>query len=124
MQLLFVEDDALIREVVSEYLHDHGFDVVEAATAEDAMLRVVDTPVPPLVVTDIDLGAGRSGIELADALRERWPEVAVIFVTGRLDRLDGRCSSPREAALGKPFRLPQLVAIAQNFLPAKASSPL
>ncbi len=122
MQLLFVEDDALIRDVVADCLQDHGFDVVEAATAEDAMQRMTGGLGPPLVITDIDLGAGCSGIELADWLHEGWPDLGVIFVTGRLERLRGRSPDPREACLAKPFRLSQLVDLVHRFVPLPATA--
>ena len=120
MQLLFVEDDSLIREVVTDGLLEHGFEVVEAATAEDAMRRLGAGFFPPLVITDIDLGAGRSGLDLADWLHERWPDLAVVFVTGRLERLRGRPLDPREACLAKPFRLGSLVEIVNRFVSASA----
>jgi len=124
-QLLFVEDDAVIREVVADCLQDHGFGVVEAATAEDAMQHMAGGLGPPVVITDIDLGAGRSGIELADWVHEGWPELGVIFVTGRVDRLRGRSPDPREVCLAKPFRLSQLVELVRRFVspPAAASRP-
>lgn len=109
MQLLFVEDDTVIRELVAESLHEHGYDVIEAATAEEAMHRLIDSPAPQLVVTDIDLGAGRSGLEFADWLHERWPELNVVFASGRLDRMRGRAPDWRETCLVKPFRLSLLV---------------
>ena len=120
MQLIFVEDDVTIRELVAECLHQYGYDVVEAATAEDAMLCLNASPAPQLVVTDIDLGAGRSGIEFVDWLHERWPELNVIFVSGRLDRLNGRVPDRRETCLAKPFRLSLLVQHVRRFVPSPA----
>jgi len=117
MQLIFVEDDTVIRNLAVEYLQEHGYDVVEAATAEDAMRSLAGTSAPELVVTDIDLGAGRSGLEFADWLHERWPELNVIFASGRLDRLDGRALDPREVCLAKPFRLRKLIELVRSFVP-------
>ncbi len=123
MQLIFVEDDAIIRDVAAEYLHEHGYDVVEAATAEDAMHHLVGAPAPQLVVTDIDLGDGRSGLELADWLHARWPELNVIFASGRLDRMQGRAHDPRESCLAKPFRLGKLIELVRSVTPAEAPDP-
>jgi len=114
MQLIFVEDDVAIRHVVVEYLREHGFEVVEAATAEDAMHRLHDAPMPSLVVTDIDLGTGCSGLELADWLHARWPELNVVFASGRLEQLEGRALDRRETCLGKPFRLSALAKIVRH----------
>lgn len=117
MQLIFVEDDAIIRDVAVEYLQEHGYDVVEAATAEDAMQRMAGAPAPHLVVTDIDLGKGRSGLDLADWLHARWPDLNVIFASGRLDRLKDRAPDPRETSLAKPFRLRSLIELVRSSAP-------
>jgi DNA-binding NtrC family response regulator len=114
MQLIFVEDDIVIRETVVEYFREHGFEVIEAATAEGAMHCLHSAPMPSLVVTDIDLGTGCSGLEFADWLHARWPELNVVFASGRLDRLKGRTPDAREACLGKPFRLSTLAQIVRR----------
>jgi DNA-binding NtrC family response regulator len=122
MQLVFVEDDVVIRDAVVEYLREHGFEVIEAATAEDAMHRLHDAPMPSLVVTDIDLGTGCSGVDLADWLHARWPDLNVVFATGRLDQLEGRALDPRETCLGKPFRLSALTKIVRRLASSASSS--
>ncbi len=115
MQLILVEDDVVIRNVAVEFLQEHGYEVVGAATAEDAMQRLTHAPAPLLAVTDIELGEGRSGLELADWMHERWPALNVIFASGRLDRLKGRAPDPRETCLCKPFRLNTLVQLVRSF---------
>jgi len=114
LPVLVVEDDAVIRDLIVECLQEHGYEVVGAATAEDAMQCLAGAPAPLLAVTDIDLGAGRSGIELADWLHGQWPELNVIFASGRLDRLNGRAFDPRETCLGKPFSLAKLIERVRN----------
>ncbi len=121
MQLILVEDDGVIREVVVESLREHGYEVIEAATAEDAMQRLEGAPAPMLVVTDIDLGAGRSGLEFADWLHERWPTLNVIFASGRLEWLEGRAFDARETCIAKPFRLRTLIELVRSFEPPPSS---
>lgn len=111
MRVVLVEDDAIIRALVVEFLLEQGYEVVDAATAEDAMRRMIGASAPHVVVTDIDLGAGRSGLEFADWLHVHWPELNVIFASGRLDRLKGRARDPRETCLAKPFRLHKLIEL-------------
>jgi len=118
LQVFVVEDNAIIRNLVVASLQEHGYKVAGAATAEDAMQRLASAPAPLLALTDIDLGARRSGLEFADWLHGQWPELNVIFATGRPDRLDGRASDPRETCLGKPFSLAELVERVRSALPA------
>ena len=101
--LLLVEDDVLVRMTVALMLEDDGFSVVEAASAAEAMRLMQDGLEAAVVVTDIDLGAGPNGLELADQLHAMRPEAAVIFITGRTASLEGRTLHRQEAVLPKPF---------------------
>lgn len=101
--LLLVEDDPLVRETVAAMLEDEGFEVVEAADADAALALVRDGLDAPLIVTDVDLGAGPSGAELADILRRLRPDMRIIFITGRMSSLANRDVDDREAILPKPF---------------------
>ena len=101
--LLLVEDDDLVRDTVALMLEEEGFEVIEASDARQA-LGLIDGGLDVMaMLTDIDLGAGPSGIELADALHRMRPDLRVIFITGRTGSLAGRVMDDREAVLPKPF---------------------
>ena len=101
--LLLVDDDVLVRDAVAAMLQDEGFEVVEAADAAEAIELFRGGLQVAAMMTDVDLGAGPSGVELADTLRELQPDLRVIFITGRLTSLSGRVFGDREAVLPKPF---------------------
>ncbi len=101
--LLLVEDDVLVRLTVALMLEDDGFTVVEASTAAEAQRLMQGGLNAMVVVTDVDLGAGPSGVDLADQLRSQRPDLAIIFITGRVASLAGRQLNLREAVLPKPF---------------------
>lgn len=75
-----VDDDPAIREVASGLLEDAGYAVI---TAEDgaAALRVLGRSQPDLVITDLRMPR-MSGFELLKILRERFPQLPVIAVSG------------------------------------------
>jgi DNA-binding NtrC family response regulator len=81
VQILFVEDDPLIREFVVEALHDEGFHVIEASDGEEALdwckQRVAD-----VLVTDIQLPGQIDGWDIAERCREHDPDLPVIYATG------------------------------------------
>ena len=112
--LLLVEDDALVRLTVAMMLEDHGFGVVEAATGEEALRLMEQGLDAPVMVTDVDLGAGVSGLELADRLRARRPDLVIVFITGRVASLRGRVLGPREAVLPKPFEAGDLAELVRR----------
>ena len=115
--LLLVEDDVLVRMTVALMLEDEGFSVVEAATATEAQQLMQDGLDTMVVVTDVDLGAGPSGAELADWLRGQRPDVAIIFITGRIASLAGRRLDLREAILSKPFEGSALSELVRKMIP-------
>jgi len=101
--LLLVEDDPLVRDTVALMLEEDGFEVVEADNAQAALLLIRDGLQARMIVTDVDLGPGPSGVDLADELHRIRPELRIIFITGRGTSLWDRGSDEREAVLPKPF---------------------
>lgn len=115
--LLLVEDDVLVRTTVAMMLEDEGFHVVEAATADEAQGLIRGGLNASVMVTDVDLGAGPSGPELADWLHGQRPDLAIIFITGRTASLAGRRRDVREATLPKPFEGSALSDLVRKMIP-------
>lgn len=107
----------LVRLTVALMLEDDGFQVIEAGTAEEALRLVEDGLDVPVIVTDVDLGAGRNGMELADQLRSLRPDIGVVFITGRPQSLAKRPLGPREAVLPKPFEGSDLARLVAELSP-------
>lgn len=103
MRVLLIDDDALVRETLAETLACEGIEVDGLASAEDALILLGAGQVPDVLVADVDLGAGLSGVDLADIARERHPDVEVVLISGstRLPRQLG--PGRRERFLEKPF---------------------
>jgi CheY-like chemotaxis protein len=119
MEALVVEDEALVRMLVVDILEAAGLRVVEAGDAESALDILSARGAPfPVLVTDINLGSGMNGIELADTVLRCWPEQAVVYVTANADLLDGRPLGPRQRVVAKPFEVAALVAAVQQVLAA------
>lgn len=82
--LLLVEDDARIRQALGLALADEGYRVVEAATGEEALERLVDAE-PDIDVVLLDLMLpGVDGLQVCRAIRDRG-DLPVIIVTARTD---------------------------------------
>ena len=101
LEILYVEDDALVRELTLELLSDGSRAVVAVATGEEA-LSVLSEKRFDLVVTDISLPA-MSGVELARQVAANYPSLPIILASGYL--LD-----PKDCGLGAQVR-----AIAKPF---------
>ncbi|UJW31579.1 response regulator transcription factor [Saccharothrix sp. AJ9571] len=83
--VLLVEDDERIREALGLSLADHGFEVVEAGSGEQALSVVESTPVD-VVLLDLML-PGIDGMDVCRSLRSRG-DLPIIMVTARTDTRD------------------------------------
>ncbi|MBL6458883.1 response regulator [Belnapia sp. T6] len=104
MTVLLVEDDTMVRLTLADFFDAAGLDFLEASNAEDA-LAILDDPSQPVdvLVTDINLGTGDSGLALAAKARQRRPKLLVIYETGSPETLAGRNFSSWERVFYKPF---------------------
>lgn len=113
--VLFVEDDALVREAVTRALTESGFKV-QVAHDGDAALRLLDDGVerPDVVFSDIVMPGRVSGIDLAAILRQRFPGLPVVLATGYTEQ---QIALPDVQVLAKPYEIEQLVAILSTAAP-------
>jgi PAS domain S-box-containing protein len=80
--ILLVDDEPLIRMVGVEQLEELGYTVLEAADAASALRILATHPQINLLITDVGLPGGMNGRQLADAAREKRPDLEILFVTG------------------------------------------
>jgi len=77
---LAVDDDAFSRSMMKSAVDRLGFDTEVASNAREAMQVMAGRPCP-LVVLDLDLGQGPTGLELADTISSWYPTTAILLVT-------------------------------------------
>ncbi|MFL6698329.1 MAG: ATP-binding protein [Vitreoscilla sp.] len=128
--VLLVEDDEAFRATLAEQLRQLDVCVHVAPSAEAAVDALAGGLAVHAMVSDIRLGQGASGIELARSVQARWPALPVLLMSGELPELsagqapglarqemheddvrqgrDGRAAQP--PFLQKPFALAQLLA--------------
>ena len=84
--VLLAEDEPSLREIVHEYLESKGYKVLEAGSGE-AALSLCKTHRDPihLLISDVIM-PGMRGQELAKAVRELYPESAILLISGYTDR--------------------------------------
>jgi len=99
--ILFVEDEALVRMDMAEFLRECGYRVHEAANASEAVQALESKFAVDLVFTDINLPGGMDGLELAEWVFNNRPGVRVLVTSGGAPRSD----IPRtvEPILIKPY---------------------
>jgi DNA-binding response OmpR family regulator len=107
---LVVDDEPLIRQLVSTVLRRRGWSVIEAADGTVA-LSVVGSGTVDLLVTNYEMPV-ISGVSLARQLRAFDAELPVLMVSGRPEaaRKMRSLKGPRTAFVHKPFPMEELVA--------------
>ena len=87
--VLVVEDEFLIRISAVEIIEDAGFEVLQAADANEALeILQVRTDIR-VIFTDIHMPGSMDGLKLAHAVRDRWPPIKIIATSGRVNvRID------------------------------------
>jgi len=83
LAVLIVEDDPVQLMEAAAVLRDAGYEVAEASTVEAALVHLAARPELVALVADVDLaGEPLSGFTLAKAVAARWPELAILIVSG------------------------------------------
>jgi len=116
--ILVVEDDALVRDYVTEQLNRLGYVTLVAANASEA-LAIADKGVEvDLLFTDVMMPGPMDGRQLARALRERRPGLRVLFTSGHSPQAASReCQlDPSVNLLSKPYRTVDLAAKVRQVL--------
>ena len=86
--VLVVEDELLIRMLLSEGLRDEGFQVIEACNADEALM-ILDTGQTDIIISDVRMPGALDGLGLLRLVRQRFAALPVIVTSGHLE--------PREA---------------------------
>ncbi len=124
--ILVVEDNAGVRAYARSALEEAGYTVLETASAEEALERLAAGASADLIFTDVVLGRGLNGRELANAVAARGISLPVLFTTGYSRNAivhNGRLD-PGVDLLEKPYTQRDLVRRVRALLnrrPARAS---
>lgn len=116
--VLVVEDEILIRMMLSEELRDAGFHVIEAANADEALL-LLRTLVPDIIVSDVRMPGSIDGMGLLAAVRETLPTLPVIIASAHL-KPELALADGATKFIPKPYRTDDVIDVIQREL-ARAS---
>jgi signal transduction histidine kinase len=105
--VLFVEDDALVHDVVVPALQLAGFTVIPAHDAFSALQALRIAPRIDVVFSDIVMPGGRSGVDLAEDIRQVRPDMPIVLATGYSE---AAATSTSLRILMKPYGIEELKA--------------
>ena len=106
--ILVAEDSALLRFFAAELLEEHGYTVVQADNAEEALKVMEKRKDVRLLFTDIQMPPGCDGLELARQVHERWPSVLLVITSGQVQPTRGEIADDGRF-IRKPYRAKDLL---------------
>ena len=123
LKVLLVEDDHEVRKVVQAFLDALGCQVTSAASAEQALLLLEPGADHDLLLTDIALGPGMRGTELAAEAQRRFPRLAILLMSGfSAELLEADRDSPASwELLRKPYSRAELARAMARLLGSQAA---
>jgi len=119
--LLLVDDDDSVLTMISRMLRSLGYAVKASKSAREALEVLNGSPHVDLLVTDVRLGGGFSGPELAREVQRRRPEMPALFVSGfpKQELEDSGFVVSEVSFLAKPFRKADIAQAVRNALDSK-----
>jgi CheY-like chemotaxis protein len=113
--VLIVEDEFLLRMDAADAIAAAGFEVVEAANADEAIEVLERRTDITVVFTDIQMPGSMDGLKLAQAVRGRWPPIKIIATSGRL-HLDEADLPEGGRFLPKPYSPSQVTGVLRELI--------
>jgi nitrogen-specific signal transduction histidine kinase/CheY-like chemotaxis protein len=115
IRILVVEDEKQLARMASLVLTQRGHYVLVAPSSEEALGHLEHERFD-LIVSDLGLGSGQNGWDLAQAVRTRWPATHFVLVTGwgpAIDLKDAQARGVHEV-ISKPYRIADLRHVADR----------
>ena len=116
LRILAVDDEPLIGKMMVRLLRGDKH-VVETASSGEQALQLLEEQPFDVLITDVGMGAGMNGWELAEHARKRWSRMALVLATGwgaAIDPLEARAKGI-SAVLAKPYRPEELKHVLAQF---------
>jgi CheY-like chemotaxis protein len=106
--VLVVEDEPLLRMLAVEVVEEAGFVAIEARDADEAVMLLESRTDITLLFTDINMPGSMDGLKLAHAVRDRWPPIKILVVSGK-QQLQSSDLPSNSFFFGKPYQASSLV---------------
>jgi len=115
--ILIVDDEVEVRVALLEALEDHGYSAEAVDSGEAALARMAQRSFP-VVLTDLHMPGGQTGLDLIGAIRHHFPDTLCILITAYAT-LDTSIEALKRGAydlIQKPFRLAEMEVVLNRAL--------
>lgn len=115
-KILFVDDEEIFLELISDILADSEYTLYTASDAEDA-LKIIASKHIDILITDITM-PGLSGVELAEQAYRHSPDIKIVFMSGLStlpeESLSRAQDLPSFKFLHKPFSISAMISLLEQ----------
>ena len=120
LAVLVVEDDPLVRTLAVEIVEEAGYVALEAADADEAVAILEVRSDIAVLFTDINMPGSIDGLKLAHAVRDRWPPIKIVMVSGKVE-LSANDMPPNSRFFAKPYQASKMVSELRSLISTSAT---
>ncbi len=107
-QVLVVEDDDEVAALTVEMINQLGYDTTRVASAEAALGALANRRSVDIVFSDVMMPGRMNGVELAQEIRRRRPDLPVLLTSGYADAARRKAGAQLIKIIPKPYRIDEL----------------
>jgi signal transduction histidine kinase/CheY-like chemotaxis protein len=107
-QVLLVEDDDEVAALTVEMINQLGYDTTRVASAEAALGALADKRAIDVVLSDVMMPGRMNGVELAQEIRRRRPQLPVLLTSGYAEAASRSAAAHQIKIIPKPYRMDEL----------------
>ena len=116
--VLVVEDEVLVRLMIAEELRSAGFQVIEAADADEALAVLANITDVSVIFSDIRMPGSMDGLELAKKVRADFPKIRIVLASGNLAAV---ASVDHDGFFLKPYEPDEIINLIKTLLDQKSA---
>jgi two-component system, response regulator PdtaR len=120
LAVLVVEDDPLVRALAVEIVEEAGYVALEASDADEAVAILETRSDIALLFTDINMPGSIDGLKLAHAVRDRWPPIKIVMVSGKV-ALTADDMPSNSQFFAKPYQASGMISELRSLISAPAT---
>jgi two-component system, response regulator PdtaR len=110
--ILVVEDEVLVRMMIADQLRTAGYQVFEAANADEALDLLAHTTAVKVIFSDVQMPGSMDGVGLACVVRSQYPGLRILLGSGQFHLVD---AVDHDGFIPKPYNLASIISHMESF---------
>lgn len=121
--VIVAESDIFARMVLAQFLRECGYDVLEAATSDDALALFRSGRRIDVILLDARISGGLAGFTLTRQIRENFPDTEIVLTFGVVKAAEKAADICDEGPLERPYHPQEIVRRIKRLREKRATKP-